>query len=261
MSTSPNVRHRADHSRTDASPTHPVAAKPLCVDLDGTLLRTDVLIEGVLVLLSDRNGIGKLPRLLATSLPAFKQKVGVHAGLAPETLPFNTELIEFLRGQKANGRNIVLATAADERTARAIVDHLGLFDDIIATNSMLNLKGEAKAKELVRRYGQKGFDYAGDSRADLAVWRCADEIIIVNASRAVARKARMLGRVVGEFDSRQPVVLSAICAMRPHQWVKNSACVCAVVDFALLYRLECAARGRRYVCGLLRGVLGDLSNQ
>ena len=213
------------HRQTTRGRTHPLTrsgvAKPLCVDLDGTLLRTDLLIEGVLALFSDRNGINKLPRLLTTSRAAFKQQVAVHAGLAPEILPFNAELIEFLREQKRNGRKIVLATAADERTARAIADHLGLFDDIIASNGMHNLKGEAKAKELVHRYGHKGFDYAGDSRADLAVWRDADGIVIVNASPAVVREARALGHVVAELDKRQAVVASAVRAMRPHQWVKN----------------------------------------
>jgi 4-hydroxybenzoate polyprenyltransferase/phosphoserine phosphatase len=201
------------------SPTD--VAKPLCVDLDGTLLRTDLIIEGVLALFSDRNGIGKLPRLLMTSRAAIKQQVGVHARLDPEILPFNAELIEFLREQKRSGRKIVLATAADELTARVIADHLGLFDDIIASDGTRNLKGEAKAKELVRRYGHKGFDYAGDSRADLAVWRDADGTIIVNASPYVVREARALGRVVAEFDKRQSVVLPAVRAMRPHQWVKN----------------------------------------
>jgi 4-hydroxybenzoate polyprenyltransferase/phosphoserine phosphatase len=195
--------------------------KPLCVDLDGTLLRTDSLLEGLLSLISDRNGIGKLAGLLTSSRAAFKQRVGALGKMAPETLPFNAELIEFLSTQKRNGRRIVLATAADEKTARAIADHLGLFDDIVASDGVHNLKGEEKAAELVRRYGHKGFDYAGDGRADLAVWRHADGIVIVNASQAVAREARMLGRVIAEIDSRRAILSAAISAIRPHQWVKN----------------------------------------
>ena len=75
------------------------------------------------------------------------------------------------------------------RTARAIADHLGLFDDVVASDGVRNLKGTEKSRELVRRYGRKGFDYAGDSRADLAVWRDADGIVIVNASRPEVREA------------------------------------------------------------------------
>lgn len=175
----------------------------------------------MLSLASDRKGLGNLIRSLTTSRAAFKQRVGAFAELAPEILPFNTQLIEYLRKEKLKGRRIVLATASDERSARAIVDHLELFDDIVASDGVRNLKGEEKAKELVRRYGHKGFDYAGDSRADLAVWRDADGIVIVNASPAVARKARELGHVIAEIDGQGGVVRAAIRAMRPHQWVKN----------------------------------------
>jgi 4-hydroxybenzoate polyprenyltransferase/phosphoserine phosphatase len=210
-----------NQSRTDTPPLPSGLAKPLCVDLDGTLLRTDLLIEGVLALISDRNGIGKLPRLLMPSRAGLKQQVAAYARLTPDILPFNAELIKFLREQKRSGRKVILTTAADERTARAIADHLGVFDEVIASDGVRNLKGEAKAKELVRRYGHKGFDYAGDSRADLPVWRDADGTIIVNASPAVARRARALGHVIAEFDKRQGVVAPAVRAMRPHQWVKN----------------------------------------
>jgi len=210
-----------DHSRNDASLVSRTVSKPLCVDLDGTLIQTDSLIESVLSIVSDSAGLMKLPQLMTTSRAVFKQRVGALAKLAPEILPFNAELIEYLREQKLKGRRIVLATAADERTARAIVEPLDLFDDIVASNGARNLKGEEKAKELVRLYGRKGFDYAGDSRADLAVWRDADGIVIVNASAAVKREARRLGRVVAEFDVGPSVMSAAIRAMRPHQWVKN----------------------------------------
>lgn len=209
------------HSRSDASLISDDPGKPLCVDLDGTLILTDSLVESVLLLVSDSAGLSKLPGLLTTNRAAFKQRVAALAELAPEILPFNTELLEYLRDQKLKGRRIVLATAADERTARAIVEPLELFDEIVASNGVRNLKGEEKARELVRLYGHKGFDYAGDSRADLAVWRDADGIVIVNASSAVARKARTLGNVIAEIDTRQSVVTAAIRAMRPHQWVKN----------------------------------------
>ena len=197
------------------------ADTPLCVDLDGTLIRTDSLIEGILSILSQRRGIGKLPQLSAATRAIFKQRVGALADLRPELLPYNAELLEFLHGQKREGRRIVLVTAADQSTAQSIANHLDLFDEIIASNGDRNLKGAAKANELVLRFGRKGFDYAGDSRADLAVWREANGIIIVNASQAVAREARALGKVIAEFNCRRSPILAMIRAMRPHQWVKN----------------------------------------
>jgi 4-hydroxybenzoate polyprenyltransferase/phosphoserine phosphatase len=196
-------------------------AKPLCVDLDGTLLRTDTLVEGLVSIFSGQAGAGRLSSLAATNRAAFKQRVAAAAQLTPETLPFNAELIEFLRGQKSAGRKLVLATGADQKTARAIADQVGLFDEVVASDGVRNLDGKEKAKELVRRFGHKGFDYAGGDRADLAVWGVADGIIIVNAPGNVARKARALGPVVAEFDNRQSVAAAAVRAMRPHQWTKN----------------------------------------
>jgi 4-hydroxybenzoate polyprenyltransferase len=196
-------------------------AKPLCVDLDGTLLRTDSLIEGLVSILSGQTGAGRLWSLAATSRAAFKQRVAALAQLSPQTLPFNGQLIEYLRGQKRLGRKLVLATGADEKTARTIADHIGLFDEVIASDGVRNLSGGEKAKELVRRYGHQGFDYAGSGRGDLAAWGAADGIVLVNAPGSVVRKARSLGRVVAEFDDRQPVVAAAVRAIRPHQWTKN----------------------------------------
>jgi 4-hydroxybenzoate polyprenyltransferase len=195
--------------------------KPLCVDLDGTLVRTDVLVEGFLSIISNGRAVSILPKLWSTSRSAFKQKVGVFSSLGPDLLPYNEEFLQFLRAQKAGGRKIILATAADAKIATAIADKLGLFDEVIASDGAQNLKGENKARELVRRFGRNGFEYAGNDRADLAVWRVADGMVLVGASPDVATKARELGKVVAEFPERKSRWSAALRAMRPHQWTKN----------------------------------------
>ena len=207
--------------RTVPSPSKDSADKPICVDLDGTLIRTDALVESFLSILSSRQGLSNLPRLLVASRAALKQQIGALADLALELLPYNSELIAYLHERKRAGRTIVLATAADKGTARLIADHLGIFDQVIASDGVRNLKGEAKAKELVRRFGSKGFDYVGSDHADLAVWREADGIIVANAPTAISRQARALGNIVAEFPRRAPLLPAAVRAMRPHQWVKN----------------------------------------
>jgi phosphoserine phosphatase len=194
-------------------------SKPICVDLDGTLVRTDTFTESLLPILFSIRGLANLRRSLTPSRPAFKQRVANLLGLVPDFLPYNWELVEYLREEKRDGRSIVLATAADERVARTIADYLGLFDQVIASDGIRNLEGEAKASELVRRFGRKGFDYVGNDRADFAVWREADGIIIVNASRTVSREARMLGNFVAEIGNRPPLLPAVLLAMRPHQWV------------------------------------------
>jgi phosphoglycolate phosphatase-like HAD superfamily hydrolase len=131
------------------------ALKPLCVDLDGTLVRTDSLIEGILSILSRRNGIANLVKAFTWSRAALKRNVAALANCSPELLPYNTELIAYLREMKSKGHRLILATAADARVAQMVADHVGLFDDVIACDGINNLKGEAKARELVQRFGKK----------------------------------------------------------------------------------------------------------
>jgi 4-hydroxybenzoate polyprenyltransferase/phosphoserine phosphatase len=195
--------------------------RPICVDLDGTLVNTDLLVEACLSIVSSRRGLLSLPALLRASRAEFKLRASALAELNPETLPYNSQLIAFLRRKKRAGYPIVLATAASREFAEAVASHLDLFDEIISSDGVRNLKGEEKSKELVRRFGAKGFDYVGNDAADLAVWKEANGIIIVNASRSVAEKARRLGRVAAEFTEPRSVLLTALRAMRPHQWVKN----------------------------------------
>ncbi len=143
------------------------------------------------------------------------------AALDPALLPYNEWLVAYLREQKAVGRRLVLATAADMSMARAVADHLGLFDEVIASNGADNLKGAAKAAALVRRFGAKGFAYAGDSRADLAVWAAARRGITVNAAPRVAAAARKATAIEAEIADRPSLFRAALRAMRPYQWVKN----------------------------------------
>jgi 4-hydroxybenzoate polyprenyltransferase/phosphoserine phosphatase len=195
--------------------------RPICVDLDGTLVNTDLLIEGFLTILSSRRGLMCLPQLLTFSRVDFKRRIGELADLRVELLPYNLELLAFLQEQKQAGRRILLATAADNRTAQAVAKHLGFFDEIISSDGVRNLKGETKSRELVRRFGREGFDYVGNDPADLPVWREAKGIVIVNASRAVSSKARKLSDVLLEIANRPPMLPMALRAMRPQQWVKN----------------------------------------
>lgn len=222
-STTPNTseQDKIDSGNAGSQPAEEPGKKPLCVDLDGTLVNTDTLMEGILAILSSPQKIVRAAQVVTTNRAAFKRRVADLADLAPELLPYNNKLIDYLREEKRSGRSIVLVTGADERLARAIADHLGIFDVVIASNGVRNLKGEAKAAELVNRFGHKNFDYVGDSRADLAVWRQADRIITANASKAVAKRASEFGKIAAQVDDRRAFLPTVLRAMRPHQWVKN----------------------------------------
>ncbi|WP_240791268.1 UbiA family prenyltransferase [Roseomonas sp. AR75] len=206
-------------SETAASAVAPVGL-PLCVDLDGTLLRSDALIDAVLALGATSDLLDAL-RVLPEGRAAFKARVAALAALDPAILPYNKALVAWLRAERRAGRRIVLATAADARVAHAIAAHLDLFDEVLASDGVRNNKGAAKADSLVRRFGLHGFAYAGDSAADLAVWRVAGAAVLVNASPRVAQAAARLAPVERRFDRDEGAARAALRAMRPHQWVKN----------------------------------------
>lgn len=194
---------------------------PLCVDLDGTLVQTDMLTEGIVA-------AGFRPEACRAILAArpwtrsrFKQAVGRATQFDPATLPYNHALLAFLREQKNLGRHLVLVTAANEDVARCVADHLDIFDEVIASSRDDNLKGARKAAVLVARFGRGGFCYAGDSRADLHVWAVASRGILVDAAARTTAAAQRVTVIENEFRSRMPRWLALLKAMRPYQWTKN----------------------------------------
>lgn len=158
---------------------------PLCVDLDGTLVRTDLLVEGLVAIFTGHQALRHAPLLLSTDRARLKQKVAEAAALDVTLLPYNEELLSFLRTERALGRTLVLATAADAAVAHAVADHLGIFDLVLSSDGSHNLKGRAKAEMLVEYFGKGGFDYAGNDRADLPVWDQARKTIVVNAPQGI----------------------------------------------------------------------------
>jgi 4-hydroxybenzoate polyprenyltransferase len=195
---------------------------PLCVDLDGTLAKTDLLIETVINALK-KNWINlfRMPFWFSRGRALAKSKLARIGSLDPVTIPYNDKLLKYLKKEREGGRKIVLATASDRRIAEKIALHLGLFDDVVASDGITNLKGEAKANALVVLYGERGFVYAGNSRSDLPVWRRAKSALLVNTNRSVSKAVAGLFPIEQEFRDRKPLLREFIREIRPHQWLKN----------------------------------------
>ncbi|MDQ7005804.1 MAG: UbiA family prenyltransferase [Acidobacteriota bacterium] len=199
-------------------------AVPLCVDLDGTLVATDTLWESV------RRIVGRRPwRLPGLGLALLRGRVAFKAVTAAaddfeaDALPYREEVLDLVRRARSEGRPVLLVTAAHESVALEVAAHLGLFDEVLATGDEENLKGAAKAAVLEGRFGRGGFDYVGDSTADLAVFAVARRAFLVAPSGSMARRARALTEGRGETICRRPARLKAlVAALRPHQWSKNA---------------------------------------
>ena len=130
---------------------------PLCVDLDGTLIRTDLLIESLLILIKQSPWLFFLvPIWLLRGKSVLKEKIASRVDLNVQTLPYQSGLVEFLRKEHATGRTLVLATASHRKFADGIAKHLGVFTKVHATENGTNLAGRAKRDLLVKHYGIKG---------------------------------------------------------------------------------------------------------
>ena len=199
------------------------AKPPLCVDLDGTLIKTDLLWESLLVLLKQNPLlVVLLPLWLIKGKAYLKHEIARRVTLDASTLPYDQDLVEFLSEERRSGRELILATASHESFARAVATHLGLFDErVFGSDCSVNLKGVRKVALLVERYGTRRFAYAGNSTADFPVWAEASEAIVVNASAAVESRARTLTTVSRVFSSPAKWAKSVAKALRVHQWAKN----------------------------------------
>jgi len=195
----------------------------LCVDLDGTLIHSDLLLESFLLLIKD-NPLYLLlvPFWLLGGKARLKREIASRVKLDGAALPYTKPLVAWLREQKAAGRQLWLCTASDESLAHAVADHLGFFDGVLASNGQTNLSGSNKAAALVAKFGEKGFDYCGNEKVDMRVWPHARGAIVVNASESLAADAARVTQVLGTYPFKAGGLKVVLKALRVHQWAKNA---------------------------------------
>jgi 4-hydroxybenzoate polyprenyltransferase len=201
------------------------AGIPLALDLDGTVSRTDTLIEATLRLLAENpvQFLALLPALRAGPA-SLKHAVATALPLDPATLVYNEAVLDLGREARAERRPVYLVTAADRLVAEQVAAHLGLFDGVMASEHGRNLKGQAKANALVARFGAGGFDYAGDAAADRPVWRQARQAIMVSPSASLAAQVHAECENVltlGQVPPLRDRLALLARALRVHQWAKN----------------------------------------
>ncbi len=212
------IRQRAAAEAVSVQP------RALAVDLDGTLCRSDTLVEALLTLVKRRPlALLSAPLWLVRGKAHFKAEVARRADLDVETLPFNSGLVSWLREEQAAGRRLVLATGADSRIADAVAAHLGIFDAVVASDGATNMTGRRKAEALTARFGD--FDYVGDGRVDVPVWEEAKAAMLSaslpDIERVLSRQIAF-ARVFRTETPRASRLKLWLKALRVHQWVKNA---------------------------------------
>jgi 4-hydroxybenzoate polyprenyltransferase len=199
------------------------ATSTLYVDLDGTLIHTDLLYEAVLLACRRRLSVlFWLPLWLLRGKAALKQELAQRVTPRAELLPYRRDVLEFLGRQRRAGRRVVLVTASPRRWAAAVADHVDLFDDVMATEEGRNLKGAEKLAAIREHAeGATTFDYVGDAPADLSVWAQSGHVYAVAPGGSLEQRVRKLGKPVTTFGERPSRIAALIKVVRPHQWTKN----------------------------------------
>lgn len=216
------MAHRADTIAPSAGSATTPHARPLCVDLDGTLIRSDLLIEAVFALLKlNPLYIFLLPAWLWRGKAFMKQQIADRVDLDVALLPYNVPLLDYLRAERAAGRSLILATASNIRYAEQVAIHLGLFDEVLASDAQTNLSGSRKRDRLVAAFGKGGFDYAANDGVDLPIWAEAGAAILVDTPSRITAQVRATTPITNSFDSPRPGARTWLKAIRLHQWLKN----------------------------------------
>jgi 4-hydroxybenzoate polyprenyltransferase/phosphoserine phosphatase len=197
--------------------------RPLCVDLDGTLVKSDTLVDSLLLLLRAQPLAAlQAPLWLLRGKAALKAQVSARVALDERNLPYNRVLLEYLGEQRQQGRKVYLATGADERLAQRIADHLGLFEGVLASDGSVNRTGGKKLDGLQQAFGEQRYDYVGNAGADVPLLQHAEAAMIANPSSQLRARLRSRGVAVRQvFRDRAQPGKSFLKAIRLHQWAKN----------------------------------------
>ncbi len=201
----------------------PIKPAPfLAVDLDGTLVHTDLLIESIFALLKvNVLYLFLLPIWLLKGKANLKAKIASRADINIELLPYNKALLEYLSAERNNGKQLILATASHEKYAKKIAAFLGLFDVVLATSDTHNLVGEQKRQALIKHCGEGQFDYAGNAIPDLKIWSHSQQAIIVSNHQSLINKASQVTQLGPVFRARGGGIKPYLKQLRVHQWLKN----------------------------------------
>jgi 4-hydroxybenzoate polyprenyltransferase len=195
----------------------------IVVDLDGTLIRSDMLLECLTKAMRQPEIWIDILRWGLKSKSLLKFELARRVQIDVSVLPYNSEVIDFIRKQKSSNVRIVLATASNELLANQIADHLGLFDEVIGSTIDVNLKGRTKAHAITNRFESAHLAYIGNDWSDIHVWNTVDDVYVVNATRSLTARLNKSFDSVKHIESSHYVRISTLSkALRLHQWVKNS---------------------------------------
>jgi 4-hydroxybenzoate polyprenyltransferase/phosphoserine phosphatase len=198
-------------------------AVPLVVDLDGTLLRSDLLVETAFAHINANPlQLASMLRALRKGKAALKAVIAAGVNIDPPSLPYDKRVLDLIDEAKSAGRPVYLVSASNERYVRSIAEHLGVFDGWAASTESENLSSTLKANKLVKTFGKKQFDYIGNDRADFPVWSNARRSIAVHPSNSVRSRLTAIDPQADILEDPNRGLRRWMKLLRVHQWSKNA---------------------------------------
>jgi 4-hydroxybenzoate polyprenyltransferase len=206
-----------------ATTVSPALERPLCVDLDGTLVKSDTLVDSLLLLVRKRPlDALKTPLWALRGKANLKREVTARVNLNVEHLPYNRPLLEYLMAQRGEGRKLYLATGADSGLADRIARHLNIFEGVLASDGATNMTGGNKLAGFRSRFAGD-FDYIGNARPDLPMLAAATAPMLANPNLSLRMAMRARGlKPQRTFMDRRNALRASVKAIRVHQWAKNA---------------------------------------
>lgn len=204
----------------DVSPKATEMPPVCCFDLDGTVIETDLLYESLILLAKQHpEQLLSVPLWLLQGRNFLKERLAERIELRPALLPYRQSVLDLIAELRDSGHRIVLATASHRKLAEAVAEHLGIFDEVLASDGGVNLKGRTKAELLKEKFGANIL-YAGDSKADLQVWSEVRQAVLVGCERLAAKIPESC-EVMRRISVKRGEWKDYLKAMRPHHWSKN----------------------------------------
>jgi len=196
---------------------------PICVDLDGTLLKTDLFFESIIQLLKRKPfSVFSLFLWRLRGKAYLKNRIAALIPICSEFLPYNQKVMRFLQEAKEKKHPLYLATGSPKAYADQVAEHLGLFDDIFSSDASINLTQKNKMRALVDVFGEKGFIYIGNSNDDISIWKVAKAAYFVNTSLSIQKKVKAFTSTTSVIDDRKISIRLILKQLRIYQWVKNA---------------------------------------
>ncbi|WP_119681099.1 UbiA family prenyltransferase [Indioceanicola profundi] len=199
-----------------------VESRPLIVDLDGTLLRTDLLYESFTLLIKQQPWLLLLiPYWLFVGGKAhLKREIARRVDLDVGSLPLNRDFLDWVLRQRLDGRTVAIVSASDQSLVDKVAADIGFFHDAIGSDGVTNLSGRRKIDAITAKFGPD-FTYCGDAVTDIHVWEhCRSAVLVGNGTKLAKRLPEDV--VVHEQFALEPANWRIWAkALRVHQWAKN----------------------------------------